>query len=215
MKTEQQTVYVIDDDDAALESMMAVVDAMRVRPIGFSSAEAFLSADREDSTECLLTDCRMESMSGLDLIRYLRVLRDSIPAVLITAYADVPFAVAAMQSGAVTVLEKPCVDEDLVGAIQAALEKDAETRKRRYCERKTSRSMNSLTQNERDVLSLMLEGLPNKSIASRLDIGLRTVEARRHTLFRKMEVDSFSTLIRLLVRAGLAESLYVEEHGPS
>lgn len=208
---DQKTVCIVDDDSAALESMAAVVEAMHCTPVMFDSAVAFLDACQTEDPSCLVTDFRMEPLSGLDLIIRLRKEQNGLPVIVVTAYADVPFAVEAMKLGAVTVIEKPCVDEDLVEAIRSVLVDQYSNKNRHVKQQRVADLLSNLSHKEREVMHLILNGLPNKTIASHLDVSLRTVEGRRHDLFRKMGVDCVPTLVRLLVQSGLAEQVYDQE----
>ncbi len=191
-------VFVVDDDPAACASVVAVVEAQGFSAQRFESAEAFLHAYRNQAG-CLIADLRMPGMGGLELQEQLVEAGTSLPVILISAYADVPLAVRAMQSGAVTLLEKPYRQEELLNAIEQALERDRQQREHQQRLSELESRMAELTRGERQVLSLLIQGHTNKAIASRLDLGLRTVEKYRHNLFKKLGVQSLPELVRVVI----------------
>jgi FixJ family two-component response regulator len=193
----QPTVFVVDDDEKARESVCAVVESMGIPAEGFASAEEFLKRYREPRPGCLVTDVRMLGMSGLELQEELKRRNVLLPIIVLTAYARTPLTVRAVKAGAVTVLEKPYEDDDLWDAIRKALAEDAAGRARHERRRELRRRTDRLTPSERKVLDLIVQGKPNKSIAKLLDISLRTVENRRREIFEKMEARSLAELIRV------------------
>jgi two-component system, LuxR family, response regulator FixJ len=196
------TVYVVDDDAAARESVLALVSLKGVRAQGFASAEEFLAQFDPKLTGCLVVDVRMTGMSGLQLLQQLQSRKSTLPAIVITGYADVPMAVKAMQSGAMTFLEKPCQDQELWQAIQQALDKEKSLQALRRQKGDIEARLATLTEDEVAVLRKLLEGLPNKRIAVDLDIGLRTVELRRSNIMKKMSAASLPELVRMAILIG-------------
>ena len=201
------TVYVVDDDAAARESVLALVSLKGVRALGFASAEEFLSKYSPTMSGCLVTDVRMTGMSGLALLSQLQAKRSTLPVIVITGYADVPMAVKAMQYGAMTFLEKPCQDQELWHAIQQALDREQSQAALRRQKGEIEKRLATLTEDEVAVLRKLLEGLPNKRIAVDLDIGLRTVELRRSNIMKKMGAASLPELVRMAILIGF---LHVE-----
>ena len=197
----EATVYVVDDDPAARDSVSALVTAAGLRVQSFSSAEAFLQENRPDKPSCLVTDLRMLGMSGLDLLEQLQKSSTPLPAILISAYADVPAAVRAMQAGAVTLLEKPCRHDQLITAIHQALERDASNRAVRLRKTELKKRLATLSPEEYEVMQRMVAGKLNKVVANELLISLRTVETRRHRVLEKMQADSLAELVRMVVEA--------------
>jgi FixJ family two-component response regulator len=197
--SQEATVYVVDDDPAVRDSVSALVNSAGLRVQTFPSAEAFLQEYKPDKPGCLVTDLRMLGMSGLDLLETLQKSASPLPAILISAYADVPAAVRAMEAGAVTLLEKPCRNDQLVQAIHKALERDAAQRITRAAQQEIKRNMATLTQEEYEVMQRMVAGKLNKVIANELLISLRTVETRRHKVLEKMKADSLAELVRMVV----------------
>lgn len=194
---DNSTIHIIDDDSAVRESLLALVQMRGLTAKGYSSAEAFLTALKPADTGCVVCDVRMPGMSGLQLLERLADAKSTLPVIIITAYADVPTAVRAMQAGAVTFLEKPCNEADLIEAVQQALNLEQAQAALRKQKADVENKLTTLTADEIAVMRKMLEGLPNKRIASDLDIGLRTVELRRSNIMKKMGAGSLAELVRL------------------
>jgi len=200
--TTEPTVFVVDDDPAARQSVSALVESMGLAAETYESAEAFLESFDKHRTGCLVTDYRMLGMSGLELQEALVRENITLPIIVITAYADVPTAVRAMKRGAITLLEKPCHEEELVANIRRAVEQDVNTRHKSLRIDDIRARLQTLTEGEKAVILRLLDGKMNKNIAKELDLGLRTVELRRHQIMKKMNVDSVAELVRLVMEAG-------------
>lgn len=196
-----QTVFVVDDDEQARSSVCALARSMRVEAEAFASAEEFLQQYAEGRPGCVVADLRMSGMSGLELQERLLARGIALPFVLLTAYARTPVTVRAVQSGAVTVLDKPYADDDLWDAIRKALEKDSARRCRGDRTRELRARVARLTPGERQVMDLLGQGKPNKQIAAELEVSLRTVENRRGQVLAKMQAGSFAELLRLWMEA--------------
>jgi len=197
------TVFVVDDDAAARESVLALVASHGMAAVGYDSAESFLRAQPVDRTGCLVLDYRMPGMTGLDLQERLKQDGVEIPVVMITAYGDVPLAVRSMRNGAVTFLGKPCRENELWESIEQALAFDAKTRRARAEKSEIQQRITTLTADEMTVLRHLVLGWPNKNIAKQLDIGLRTVELRKANILRKMKAGSLAELVRMAMVAGI------------
>jgi len=197
----EPTIFVVDDEEQSRASVCALVQSMGMTAESFSSAEQFLSSYREDRPGCLVTDVRMPGMNGLELQEELQRRGIGLPLIVITAYARTSSTVRAVQRGAVTVLDKPYENDDLGEAIRTALAQDASRRSEQKQRREIHRRIGSLTPSERKVLDLMIRGLPNKSIAKRLNVSVRTGESRRHAVFSKMQAPSVAALIRTMMIA--------------
>jgi FixJ family two-component response regulator len=195
------TVFIVDDDDGSRRSVEALAASMGAATASFASAEEFLQAYDSAQPGCLVTDLRMAGMTGLDLQEQLNGLGRRIPVILMTAYADVPVAVRAMEQGAVTVLEKPCFNSQLWDAISKGLALDVRRRAQDAQRRDCQDRLQELTLHEREVMALVVAGAPNKTIAKRLDVSVRTVENRRQNIFRKMGVTSVATLVQAVLLA--------------
>src|SRR5687768_3218406 len=198
------TVFVIDDDQAARESLQAMVKAKGYEVRGFSSPEEFLSGYQPDWTGVIVTDVRMPGMSGIEFLQRIKSQNISLPVIVITGYADVAMAVQAMKAGAETFLEKPCQDQELASSIEQALTAGAQEQNRMRLKSVVNERLATLTDDEREVLHRLIEGMPNKRIASDLDIGLRTVELRRSNIMKKMGAGSLAELVRLSLVVDLA-----------
>lgn len=194
------TVFIIDDDPAARESIGMLIDSLGLKTEQFSSAEEFLSAFTSDRCGCVITDVRMLGLSGVELQERLLAVGYRIPVILITAHANTQTTVRAMRNGAVTFLDKPCKEQEIVDAVNEAIALDAKWRAEDIDKEEAERLFATCTEGEKDVMTLMVQGKANKVIARRLDVSLRTVEARRHNVFKKMGVDNVPDLVRLAIR---------------
>ena len=199
--TPDQTVFVIDDDEAARLSVCALATSMHVASESFASAEEFLDAFDPARPGCVVADVRMPGASGVDLLSILAQRGSRIPVIIVTAFADTPLTVKAMKGGAVTFLEKPCSNHELWNAIREALALDAAKRADDQSLRDIRQRLAKLTPDERQVLEMLVEGKPNKAIARELDVSLRTVESRRHNVFVKTETSTVADLVRLVMHA--------------
>ena len=201
-------VYLVDDEDVVRDALGWLLRTRRLLSEGFASAEAFeamLDAlpKREpwpDAPSCLLLDVRMPGASGLALFERLieRGLIDALPVIFLTGHGDVPTAVAAVKRGAFDFVEKPFSDNALVDRVEQALGLSARAIERRHDRESVRRSLAELTERERDVMRLVIEGRPNKLIADALNISVRTVEVHRARVFEKMDVKSAVELANLL-----------------
>ena len=203
------TVYIVDDDAEVREALAWLLRSRRVLSEAFASAEAFETMLAERSASglmqrqpcCLLLDVRMPgSMSGLALFDKMVERGDTagMPVIFLTGHADVPTAVATVKRGAFDFCEKPFSDNQLVDRIQAALELSARHIEACRARHELQDRLSDLTDRERDVMRLVVEGLPNKLIADQLDISVRTVEVHRARVFDKMQVKSAVELANLL-----------------
>jgi two-component system, LuxR family, response regulator FixJ len=199
-----RSVFVVDDDAAALDSLVMLLRSDGLNPSGFSSAQAFLDILTPDARGCIVSDVRMPGMDGVELLKTLKQRHCPLPVILITGHADVTVAVQAMKAGASEFVQKPYESERLLGLVRTALEEndeamDASTRRLRVLRR-----IESLTTRERQVLDLIMEGASNKAIASGLTISPRTVEIYRANVMSKMRAESLSELIRMTLASGAA-----------
>jgi len=196
-------IYIVDDDAAVRESIVALLKLRDLETRAFDSAEAFLRNADLGQSGCVVLDIRMSGMSGLELLAHLREKGSQLPVIMVTAHADIPTAVKAMKQGADTFLEKPCSETELWSAIEEVLNRDRQhhTQQRLIADIKTR--LGELSPDELQVYKMLVDGLQNKQVASRLGIGLRTVELRRSTLMKKMQANSFSELVRMAVLGDL------------
>lgn len=191
------TVYIVEDDEAALKSVLALLKAHRIKTQGFASAEAFLEQYQHDWQGCAVIDIRLPGKSGIELLAALKHDGSSLPVILVTAYGDVPVAVHAMKSGALDFIEKPYAEDTLIKAVETgfeiALDKSSLSEKRAEARKK----MESLTDRERDVLELLARGMTNKEIAQHLDRSPRTIEVHRNRIREKTGANTLSDIIRV------------------
>jgi two-component system, LuxR family, response regulator FixJ len=190
-------VYIVDDDRAARDAVAALVGEMGVTAKKYASAEDFLQAYDGHRPGCLVTDVRMLGMSGIELQDQLARRGVSLSVIVLTAYADTPTTIRAIKQGAVTLLEKPCRDQELWDAINAALREDVTKCQRDQRLAGIRRRLDALTPAERRVLERMVQGDSNKIMAKRLGVSVRTIEVRRASVFRKMQCESLAELVRM------------------
>ncbi|MCZ8295246.1 MAG: response regulator [Hylemonella sp.] len=197
-------VYIVDDDASVREALAWLLRSRRLGSQAFDSAEAFLDmiegAHLPPRPACLLLDVRMPGMSGLALFERLveRGLHQALPVIFLTGHADVPTAVSAVKRGAFDFCEKPFSDNALVDRVEQALAQSATIVQAQQVRARLRLRLGELTDRERAVMQLVIEGLPNKRIADQLDISVRTVEVHRARVFDKMEVKSAVELANLL-----------------
>jgi two-component system response regulator DctR len=200
------TVYLVDDEDVVRDALAWLLRSRRLLSEGFASAEAFeamldgRAPGWPTAPSCLLLDVRMPGTSGLVLFDRLieRRLPDAMPVIFLTGHGDVPTAVAAVKRGAFDFVEKPFADNALVDRVELALEKSTAAILKRRDADAVAKRLAELTDRERDVMRLVIEGRPNKLIADELDISVRTVEVHRARVFEKMEVRSAVELANAL-----------------
>jgi two-component system, LuxR family, response regulator FixJ len=196
-------VHVIDDDDAMRESLAFLLKSAKVAVTTYESADAFLGRLQDLNGGCVVTDVRMPGMSGLDLLKRLRELKNPMPVIVITGHGDVPLAVEAMKFGASDFLEKPFDDEVLLSAVRTALSDDSASQQDQAVRAAVLQRLESLSAREREVLDGLVAGNPNKTIAYDLGISPRTVEIYRANVMTKMEASSLSELVRMALTAGV------------
>lgn len=196
-------VYVVDDDQQACKAVLTLVKTMGLTGDSFASAEQFLEEYDGYRPACLVTDVRMLGMSGLELQERLNQLGISISVVVLTAFASTQTTVRAMRNGALTLMEKPCDDDQLWEAIRAGIAADTQQWEQERHRQSILKRFDELTPKEREVLNYVVAGHANKVIASKLDVSVRTVENHRQRVFQKMEAESLAELVRLSIEAGV------------
>lgn len=196
-------VHVIDDDDAMRESLQFLFKAAKVPVEVYESATAFLDKLPVAGGGCVVTDVRMPGMSGIDLLKRLREMKNSIPVIVITGHADVPLAVEAMKYGAADFLEKPFDDDFVLAAVRSALSEHAHDAEHQAVRAAIEQRLARLSARERQVLDGLVAGHPNKTIAYDLGISPRTIEIYRANVMTKMEAASLSELVRMALTAGV------------
>ena len=197
-------VAIIDDDTAVVRAVTFQLEGHGYAVAGFPNAEAFLQ-DAGVEVDCALVDVRMPGMSGLQLQAALADSRPALPLVFMTGHGDVEIAVQAMKAGAVDFIEKPFEEDTLLDALARAVDRGREARASAALRRDIAARHATLTQRERQVMALVVEGQSNKMIARTLDISPRTVEVYRARVMEKMEAASLAELVRLSLGADLDE----------
>ncbi|MDR3527059.1 MAG: response regulator transcription factor [Rhizomicrobium sp.] len=193
-------VYVVDDDDAIREALGGLLRSVGLTMIGSGSPREFMAHDRADAPSCLVLDVRLPGASGLEFQRELAAANENIPIIFITGHGDIPMSVRAMKAGAVEFLTKPFRDQDLLDAIQGALATD---RARRDQERSLSdlrTRLASLTEREKQVMAILVQGHVNKQIGAAIGTTESTVKAHRAQIMRKMQAATLADLIRMAGR---------------
>jgi FixJ family two-component response regulator len=201
MKNEDPLVYIVDDDVAVREALRGMIRSMGLRSETFASAHEFLRHTRADSPACLLLDVMLPDLGGLELSAELVKVRAEIPTVFMTGHGTIPMSVRAMKAGAVEFLTKPFSGDDLLSAINQALERDRVARAVRAAENAVRAKLEKLTARERDVLELVAAGLLNKEIAAKLGIVEQTVKQHRGRITHKLDARSVADLVRLAEHA--------------
>ena len=203
MREPQPLVFVIDDDASTRETLSSLIRSVGLQVELFGSAQEFLKSKRPDVPSCLVLDIRLPGISGLDFQRKLAESNISIPIIFITGHGDIQMSVRAMKAGALEFLSKPFRDQDLLDAIQLALEKDRD-RRHREAEIATLRvCYASLTPQEKKVLPLVVSGLLSKQIAAEIGTSEATIKVHRSQLMRKMGAQSVAELVRMAQKIGI------------
>lgn len=193
----QQTVFIIDDDEAVCDSIQELVNSIKLPTETFHSAQAFLDVFDAARAGCLVLDLRMAHMSGLALQSKLAEIGAEIPIVFISGHGDIATAVTAVKAGAVDFVQKPYHAQQLLDAINEALRRDAARRCGKSDRDDFAARLSALTDRERDVMALAIKGMSSKLIARQLGISHRTVELHRSRVLEKLGVGSMAELISL------------------
>jgi FixJ family two-component response regulator len=200
------TVFIIDDDRGMRQSIQDLVESVGLRAEPFATGEEFLKRKRGDDPSCLVLDVRLPQMSGLDFQRQLAETGVQIPIIFVTAHGDVPMSVRALKSGAVEFLTKPFRDQDLLDAIQHALQRDRADRERQAEIHDLQERYHALTPREREVMALVVTGMLNKQIASEIGASEATVKIHRGQVMEKMQAGSVVELVRMADKLKLSSS---------
>jgi two-component system response regulator FixJ len=194
-------VHLIDDDEAVRHAVAFLLTSSGYAVRVYDGAAAFLDALPGLQPGCVVTDVRMPGMDGIELQRQLRAKGVTMPVIVVTGHADVKLAVEAMKAGASDFIEKPFDDETLLAAIRAAIQRHAEAHRQDHETAAVKTKLAALSPREREVLSGLLAGLPNKTIAYDLGISARTVEVHRANLMARMGAHSLAELVRMALLA--------------
>jgi FixJ family two-component response regulator len=201
--TAETMVFVVDDDASFRRSLELLIESARLSVQTFSSAEEFLRSERPDVPSCLVLDVRLPHLSGLDLQRELAKTDVSIPIIFITAHGDIPMTVQAMKGGATEFLTKPFREQDLLDAIQRAINSDRSARLQRANLADLRRRYHSLTAREREVMAHVVKGMLNKQVADELGTTEKTIKVHRGHVMQKMGMTSFADLVRAAEKLGI------------
>jgi FixJ family two-component response regulator len=199
MESENETVYIVDDDPIVREALWSLLRANGKHVQLFASGKEFLGAARSDGAACLILDLKMPAMNGLE-VQSVVSAQVSIPIIFITGRGDIPSTVKAMKGGAIDFLTKPVDETILLASIEHALKKDRQSRSEAHEHDDLLARYRLLTPREQEVLPLLVRGLLNKQAAAELGITEYTVQIHRGSIMRKMKADSFATLVRLAAK---------------
>lgn len=204
-------VLVVDDDPSVRRALVNLFESVGLRVAAFGSAPEILQSKPPEVPSCLVLDIRLPGLSGLDLQADLAKANIHTPIIFMTGHGDIPMTVRAMKSGAVDFLTKPVRDQDMLDAVQAAIQRD---RKRREIEKAASNvrsRFESLTPRERDVLSLVTSGKMNKNVAAELGLAEITVKIYRGQIMRKMGAKSLAELVKMNEALGIQRATRDEQ----
>ncbi len=198
--SDPNTIFVVDPDPAMRSVIEEIAYAMEVPTAFFNNAEAFVQSYPENASGCIVSEFRLRGMNGIELQEVVVARRHPLPMIFVTAYAETPITVRAVRAGAITVLEKPFSRQDLWDSLRTGLTLDQQIRRIDDQHQRVRRRLSQLTAKERQVLDLIMEGKANKQIATHLAVSVRTVEARRHQIFKKVGAESVAELVQMIVR---------------
>jgi RNA polymerase sigma factor (sigma-70 family) len=193
-------VFVVDDDPSIRRAIKRLIESVGLQVEGFGSAAEFRNSSHPDIVSCLILDIRLPGVSGLDFQRQLFEAKINIPIIFISAHGDVPMTVRAMKAGAIEFLTKPFRDQDLLDAVQVALERDRARRQREGEIARLRERFESLSPREREVVDMVVSGMPNKQTAAKLGTSENTVKVHRSRAMEKMQAQSLADLVKMVER---------------
>jgi RNA polymerase sigma factor (sigma-70 family) len=194
---EPPVVYIIDDDASVREGVEDLLRSVGLGVQTFGSTQEFLQSKRPDRPGCIVLDVRLPGPSGLEFQRTLSNSDIQLPIIFITGHGDISMSVRAIKSGAVEFLTKPLREQELLDAVQTAIERDRSQRQEAQIVAELRARFNSLTAREREVFALVVTGRPNKQVAAQLDLSEMTVKVHRSQITRKMQAKSLIDLVRM------------------
>jgi FixJ family two-component response regulator len=195
---QEPLVCIVDDDEAIREALRLLLYSEGLQSVVYESADAYLSAGEKPKCTCMLLDIRMPGTDGPELFRILKKQHLTFPVIFITGHGDIPLAVSAIKQGAFDFLAKPFREGELIKKVKAAIRQFQQDREKLEELRNLQLRVDSCTPREQDVMKLMADGLPNKSIAESLGISPRTVEIHRAHVMEKMRADSLPALVKMV-----------------
>lgn len=203
-ESEEITVFIVDDEEEVRDSLKMLIESVGLVTETYESAQTYLDTFDASRPGCLILDVRMRGMSGLSLQEYLQKKALHPPIIIITGHGDVQMAVRAVKAGASEFLEKPFNEQQLLDSIHIAIEQDAVQRGKASRLAEIQACVNRLTEREKEVMELIVNGMLNKNIAGELHISQSTVEAHRSKVMDKMEARTLSDLMRMIILLRLA-----------
>ena len=203
MENSDAYVYIVDDDELIRDSLKQLVTSVGLKVKAFSSAQSFLDYTLPDQVCCLVLDIRMPGMSGLELQDELLKSAQLIPIIFITGHGTVPMSVRALKAGAIDFIQKPFEDQELLDAINHAIEYNRQSRVTQAENNKTTQQLKTLTARERELLVPIVTGILNKDIAAQFNMSESTVKTHRAHIMQKMQVNSFAELVRMIEKIGI------------
>jgi FixJ family two-component response regulator len=199
----EAVIAIVDDDPSVRRGLQRLIRSAGWKTETFASAQEFLVRCQSDSPNCVLLDLQMPGLSGLDLQKRMTEVELGVPIIFLTGHGDIPASVQAMKSGAVEFLTKPVDEEELLQAIQEAVERDRRTRQQRAEMSELRGRYKSLTAREQEVMEQVISGMLNKQIAAEMNITEDTVKFHRGHIMRKMRADSLADLVRMAGDLGI------------
>nr|WP_227519997.1 response regulator transcription factor [Mangrovitalea sediminis] len=203
----KQRVYVVDDDQGMLESLVWLLDSVGLTAIPFTNGQQFLDECDPGLNACVLLDIRMPGLGGLQVLERLRQQQVDLPVILISGHADVSLAVRAFKAGAADFLEKPINEQLLLDSVQSALARHARTQRRQHYKAKILSLLGQLTPRERDVLLPLAKGFSNREIAEQLEVSVKTVDLYRSRVMKRLNARSLPHLVAMVIAAGWLDPL--------
>ncbi len=195
----QATIYIIDDHEDGREGLQALLSVHGYRVESFADAAQFLEINNRSEIGCVITDFRMDDIDGLELLTHLKKEKSLLPVILVSAYATVPEAVQIMQHGALTLIQKPYSEQQILEAVEQALKINSQQSIQQDHQTEIQKQFSSLSKEELQILELLVSGTTSKVIALQLDISPRTIDRRKQAIFTKLRVDSIAELTMLYI----------------
>jgi FixJ family two-component response regulator len=200
----QSLVCIVDDDPQIRDGLKLLLESVGISSICFASTRDLLKSQQIGTANCLVLDVRLPGLGGLDFQEELAKSRINIPIIFITAHGDVPMSVKAMKAGAVEFLIKPFREQDILDAVQLALERDGQQRSKHQALKELKARFETLSEREREVMKYVISGFLNKQTAVKMRISEITVKVHRHNLMNKLDATSLPDLVRIADVLGVA-----------